>query len=48
MGSTTMTRAKVEIPNFFGTLRGEEFCLDADDRMIMKMMLVMADSGFYS
>jgi hypothetical protein len=43
-----MTAAKVEIRTFFGTLSGEEFCLDADDRMIAKMMLVMTDKWFYS
>jgi hypothetical protein len=48
MGSATMTAAKVEIRTFFGTLGGEEFWLDADDRVIMKIMLVMADSGLYS
>jgi hypothetical protein len=42
-----MTTAKVEIRAFLGILSGEEFCLDADDRMIVKMMLVMTDRWFY-
>jgi hypothetical protein len=47
LGSASLTTAKVEIRAFFGTLSGEEFCLDADDGMIVKMMLVMADRWFY-
>jgi hypothetical protein len=38
LGPASMTTAKLELRAFFGTLSGQEFYLDTDNRMIEKMM----------